>query len=313
MEFNHYSVLLNETIDNLNIKPDGIYVDGTLGGGGHSYEIASRLTTGHLYGFDQDTDALKAAGERLAPFGDTVTEIHSNYEFMKERLAELGVSKVDGIMLDLGVSSFQLDEAERGFTYRVDDAPLDMRMDKDNPKTAADIVNNYSPEDLVRVLYTYGEEKFSKQIVKNIVKERQKAPILTAGQLNKIIAESIPKKAQVGQGHPSKRTYQALRIELNRELTVLEDHIDDMIDLLNPGGRLCIITFHSLEDRITKVAFKRNEDPCTCPKNFPVCVCGKKSKGKVITRKPILPSEEELAVNSRSKRAKLRVFERGTL
>lgn len=313
MEFNHYSVLLNETIDNLNIKPDGIYVDGTLGGGGHSYEIASRLTTGHLYGFDQDTDALKAAGERLAPFGDTVTEIHSNYEFMKERLAELGVSKVDGIMLDLGVSSFQLDEAERGFTYRVDDAPLDMRMDKDNPKTAADIVNNYSPEDLVRVLYTYGEEKFSKQIVKNIVKERQKAPILTAGQLNKIIAESIPKKAQVGQGHPSKRTYQALRIELNRELTVLEDHIDDMIDLLNPGGRLCIITFHSLEDRITKVAFKRNEDPCTCPKNFPVCVCGKKSKGKVITRKPILPSEEELAVNSRSKSAKLRVFERGIL
>lgn len=313
MEFNHYSVLLNETIDNLNIKPDGIYVDGTLGGGGHSYEIASRLTTGHLYGFDQDTDALKAAGERLAPFGDTVTEIHSNYEFMKERLAELGVSKVDGIMLDLGVSSFQLDEAERGFTYRVDDAPLDMRMDKDNPKTAADIVNNYSPEDLVRVLYTYGEEKFSKQIVKNIVKERQKAPILTAGQLNKIIAESIPKKAQVGQGHPSKRTYQALRIELNRELTVLENHIDDMIDLLNPGGRLCIITFHSLEDRITKVAFKRNEDPCTCPKNFPVCVCGKKSKGKVITRKPILPSEEELAVNSRSKSAKLRVFERGTL
>ncbi|WP_405374990.1 16S rRNA (cytosine(1402)-N(4))-methyltransferase RsmH [Pseudobutyrivibrio sp.] len=313
MEFNHYSVLLNETIDNLNIKPDGIYVDGTLGGGGHSYEIASRLTTGHLYGFDQDTDALKAAGERLAPFGDTVTEIHSNYEFMKDRLAELGVSKVDGIMLDLGVSSFQLDEAERGFTYRVDDAPLDMRMDKDNPKTAADIVNNYSPEDLVRVLYTYGEEKFSKQIVKNIVKEREKTPILTAGQLNKIIAESIPKKAQVGQGHPSKRTYQALRIELNRELTVLEDHIDDMIDLLNPGGRLCIITFHSLEDRITKVAFKRNEDPCTCPKNFPVCVCGKKSKGKVITRKPILPSEEELAVNSRSKSAKLRVFERGTL
>lgn len=313
MEFNHYSVLLHETVDNLNIKPDGIYVDGTLGGGGHSFEIASRLTTGHLYGFDQDTDALKAAGERLACYGDKVTRIHSNYEFMKERLAEQGVTKVDGIMLDLGVSSFQLDEAERGFTYRVDDAPLDMRMDKDNPKTAADIVNNYSPEDLTRVLYTYGEEKFSKQIVKNIVKEREKAPILTAGQLNKIIAESIPKKAQVGQGHPSKRTYQALRIELNRELTVLEDHIDDMIDLLNPGGRLCIITFHSLEDRITKVAFKRNEDPCTCPKNFPVCVCGKKSKGKVITRKPILPSEEELSQNSRSKSAKLRVFERGTL
>lgn len=311
MEFNHYSVLLHETVDNLNIKPDGIYVDGTLGGGGHSFEIASHLTTGHLYGFDQDTDALKAAGERLACYGDKVTRIHSNYEFMKERLAELGVTKVDGIMLDLGVSSFQLDEAERGFTYRVEDAPLDMRMDKDNPMTAADIVNTYSAEDLTRVLYTYGEEKFSKQIVKNIIKEREKAPILTAGQLNKIIAESIPKKAQVGQGHPSKRTYQALRIELNRELTVLENHIDDMIDLLNPGGRLCIITFHSLEDRITKVAFKRNEDPCTCPKNFPVCVCGKKSKGKVVTRKPILPSEEELEANSRSKSAKLRVFERG--
>ncbi|MBQ3773468.1 MAG: 16S rRNA (cytosine(1402)-N(4))-methyltransferase RsmH [Pseudobutyrivibrio sp.] len=311
MEFNHYSVLLHETIDNLNIKPDGIYVDGTLGGGGHSYEIASRLTTGHLYGFDQDTDALKAAGERLLPFKDRVTTIHSNYEFMKEKLSEFGVTKVDGIMLDLGVSSFQLDEAERGFTYRVDDAPLDMRMNKDSNMTAADIVNTYSPEDLTRVLFTYGEEKFSKQIVKNIVKERALAPILTAGQLNKIIAESIPKKAQVGQGHPSKRTYQALRIELNRELTVLEDHIDDMVDLLNPGGRLCIITFHSLEDRITKVAFKRNEDPCTCPKDFPVCVCGKKSKGKVITRKPILPSDKELEENSRSKSAKLRVFERG--
>lgn len=310
MEFNHYSVLLNETIDNLNIKPDGIYVDGTLGGGGHSYEIASRLTTGHLYGFDQDTDALKAAGERLTPFKDRVTTIHSNYEFMKEKLKEQGVTSVDGIMLDLGVSSFQLDEADRGFTYRVDDAPLDMRMDKDSEMTAADIVNTYSPEDLTRVLFTYGEEKFSKQIVKNIVKEREKAPILTAGQLNKIIAESIPKKAQVGQGHPSKRTYQALRIELNRELTVLEDHIDDMIDLLNPSGRLCIITFHSLEDRITKVAFKRNENPCTCPKDFPVCVCGKKSKGKVVTRKPILPSEKELEENSRSKSAKLRVFEK---
>ena len=310
MEFNHYSVLLHETVDNLNIKPDGIYVDGTLGGGGHSFEIASHLTTGHLYGFDQDTDALKAAGERLACYGDKVTTIHSNYEFMKERLTEQGVTKVDGIMLDLGVSSFQLDEADRGFTYRVDDAPLDMRMDKDNPMTAADIVNTYSAEDLTRVLFNYGEEKFSKQIVKNILKEREKGPILTAGQLNKIISESIPKKAQVGQGHPSKRTYQALRIELNRELTVLEDHIDDMIDLLNPGGRLCIITFHSLEDRITKVAFKRNEDPCTCPKNFPVCVCGKKSKGKVITRKPILPSEYELEHNSRSKSAKLRVFEK---
>lgn len=310
MEFKHYSVLLHETVDNLKVKPDGIYVDGTLGGGGHSYEIASRLATGHLYGFDQDTDALAAAGKRLEPFKDRVTTIHSNYEFMKEKLREQGISSVDGIMLDLGVSSFQLDEADRGFTYRVEDAPLDMRMDKDNPMTAADIVNTYSPEDLTRVLFTYGEEKFSKQIVKNIVKAREKEPIRTAGQLNAIIAASIPRKAQAGQGHPSKRTYQALRIELNRELTVLEDHIDDMIDLLNPGGRLCIITFHSLEDRITKVAFKRNEDPCTCPKNFPVCVCGKKSKGRVITRKPILPSQEELEVNSRSKSAKLRVFEK---
>ena len=310
MEFNHYSVLLNETIDNLNIKPDGLYVDGTLGGGGHSYQIASRLTTGHLYGFDQDTDALRAAGERLAPFKDKVTTIHSNYEFMKERLAELGVDKVDGIMLDLGVSSFQLDEAERGFTYRVDDAPLDMRMDKDNEMTAADIVNTYSPEDLTRVLFTYGEEKFSKQIVKNIVKAREQAPILTAGQLNEIIAASIPKKAQVGQGHPSKRTYQALRIELNRELTVLEDHIDDMIDLLNPGGRLCIITFHSLEDRIVKNAMRVAEKPCICPPDFPVCVCGRIPLGKVITRKPIVPDEEELRGNPRAKSAKLRIFER---
>ncbi len=310
MEFNHYSVLLHETIDNLKVKPDGIYVDGTLGGGGHSYEIAKQLTSGHLYGFDQDEDALRAAGQRLACFGDKVSRIHSNYEFMKERLADEGLTSVNGIVLDLGVSSFQLDEAERGFTYRVDDAPLDMRMDKDNPMTAADIVNTYSPEDLTRVLFTYGEEKFSKQIVKNIVKARETEAITTAGQLNAIIAASIPKKAQIGQGHPSKRTYQALRIELNRELTVLEDHIDDMIDLLAPGGRLCIITFHSLEDRITKVAFKRNEDPCTCPKDFPVCVCGKKSKGKVITRKPILPGAEELEANSRSKSAKLRVFEK---
>lgn len=310
MEFNHYSVLLNETIDGLNIKPDGLYADGTLGGGGHSFEIASRLTTGHLYGFDQDTDALAAAGKRLAGFEDKVTRIHSNYEFMTDRIHEQGVDKLDGIILDLGVSSFQLDEAERGFTYRFEDAPLDMRMDKDNPMTAADIVNTYSEDDLKRILFTYGEEKFSKQIARNICKARETERIERAGQLNEIIRASIPLKNQREGGHPSKRTYQALRIELNRELTVLEDHIDDMIDLLAPGGRLCIITFHSLEDRIVKVAFKRNEDPCTCPKNFPVCVCGKVSKGKVITRKPILPSEQELEVNSRSKSAKLRIFER---
>ena len=310
MEFNHYSVLLKETIDSLNIKPEGIYVDGTLGGGGHSYEIATKLTTGRLFGFDQDADALEAAGRRLEQFGDRVTRIYSNYEFMTEKLAEHSITHVDGIVLDLGVSSFQLDEADRGFTYRVDEAPLDMRMDKSMEMTAADIVNTYSEADLLRVLYGYGEERFAKQIVRNIIKIRETKPIRTAGDLNEIIAASIPKKNQIGQGHPSKRTFQALRIELNRELTVLEDHIDDMIDLLNPGGRLCIITFHSLEDRITKVAFKRNEDPCTCPKDFPVCVCGKKSKGRVITRKPILPSEEELKINSRSKSAKLRVFER---
>ena len=310
MEFNHYSVLLKETIDSLNIKPEGIYVDGTLGGGGHSYEIATKLTTGRLFGFDQDADALEAAGRRLEQFGDRVTRIYSNYEFMTEKLAEHSITHVDGIVLDLGVSSFQLDEADRGFTYRVDEAPLDMRMDKSMEMTAADIVNTYSEADLLRVLYGYGEERFAKQIVRNIIKIRETKPIRTAGDLNEIIAASIPKKNQIGQGLPSKRTFQALRIELNRELTVLEDHIDDMIDLLNPGGRLCIITFHSLEDRITKVAFKRNEDPCTCPKDFPVCVCGKKSKGRVITRKPILPSEEELKINSRSKSAKLRVFER---
>ncbi|MCF0132172.1 MAG: 16S rRNA (cytosine(1402)-N(4))-methyltransferase RsmH [Pseudobutyrivibrio sp.] len=310
MEFNHYSVLLHETIDGLEIKPDGIYVDGTLGGGGHSYEIASRLTTGHLYGFDQDTDALEAAGKRLEPFKDRVTRIHSNYENMKQKLSELGVDKVDGIILDLGVSSFQLDEAERGFTYRVDEAPLDMRMDKSLEMTAADIVNEYSEEELRRVFFTYGEEKFSKQIAKNIVKVRANERICTAGQLNEIIRNSIPKKNQQGQGHPSKRVFQALRIELNRELIVLEQHIDDMIDLLSPHGRLCIITFHSLEDRIVKVAFKRNESPCTCPKDFPVCVCNNVSKGRVATRKPILPGEEELENNSRSKSAKLRIFER---
>ncbi|MCF0129920.1 MAG: 16S rRNA (cytosine(1402)-N(4))-methyltransferase RsmH [Pseudobutyrivibrio sp.] len=310
MEFNHYSVLLNETVDGAKVKPNGIYVDGTLGGGGHSYQIASKLENGHLYGFDQDEDALAAAGKRLEPFETKVTRIHSNYENMKMRLNELGIMGVDGIILDLGVSSFQLDEADRGFTYRVDDAPLDMRMDRSTEMTAADIVNTYSEDELKRVFYTYGEERFSKQIAKNILKVREETPILTAGQLNEIIRNSIPKKNQQGQGHPSKRVFQALRIELNRELTVLEQHIDDMIDLLNPGGRLCIITFHSLEDRIVKVAFKRNEDPCTCPKDFPVCVCGNKSKGFVVTRKPILPSEEELEVNSRSKSAKLRIFEK---
>ncbi len=311
MEFNHYSVLRNETIENLNIKPDGIYVDGTLGGGGHAYQVASRLSEkGRLIGIDQDADAIAAAGERLKEFGDKITIIRSNYANMKEELHRIGVEKVDGIVLDLGVSSFQLDTPERGFTYRDENAPLDMRMDDRQSLTAKDIVNGYSEMDLYRIIRDYGEDKFAKNIAKHIVQERAKKPIETTGELTEIIRASIPMKVQVTGGHPAKRTFQAIRIELNKELEVLQNNLDDMIDLLNPGGRICIITFHSLEDRIVKTNFKRNENPCTCPSDFPVCVCGKKSKGKVVTRKPILPSEEELEVNSRSKSAKLRVFER---
>ena len=311
MEFNHYSVLRNETIENLNIKPDGIYVDGTLGGGGHAYQVASRLSEkGRLIGIDQDADAIASAGERLKEFGDKITIIRSNYANMKEELHRIGVEKVDGIVLDLGVSSFQLDTPERGFTYRDENAPLDMRMDDRQSLTAKDIVNGYSEMDLYRIIRDYGEDKFAKNIAKHIVQERAKKPIETTGELTEIIRASIPMKVQVTGGHPAKRTFQAIRIELNKELEVLQNNLDDMIDLLNPGGRICIITFHSLEDRIVKTNFKRNENPCTCPSDFPVCVCGKKSKGKVVTRKPILPSEEELEVNSRSKSAKLRVFER---
>ena len=311
MEFNHYSVLLNETIENLNIKPDGIYVDGTLGGGGHAYQVASRLSEkGRLIGIDQDADAIAAAGERLKEFGDKITIIRSNYANMKEELHRIGVEKVDGIVLNLGVSSFQIDTLERGFTYRDENALLDMRMDDRQSLTAKDIVNGYSEMDLYRIIRDYGEDKFAKNIAKHIVQERAKKPIETTGELTEIIRASIPMKVQVTGGHPAKRTFQAIRIELNKELEVLQNNLDDMIDLLNPGGRICIITFHSLEDRIVKTNFKRNENPCTCPSDFPVCVCGKKSKGKVVTRKPILPSEEELEVNSRSKSAKLRVFER---
>ena len=310
MEFKHKSVLLEETIENLNIKPDGIYVDGTLGGGGHSYEIAKRLTAGgRLIGIDQDADAIKAATERLKEFADRVTIVRNNYCNIADVLDELGIVKVDGIILDLGVSSYQLDTAERGFTYNVD-APLDMRMDQRQQITAKDIVNTYSEFDLYRIIRDYGEDKFAKNIAKHIVAARAKAPIQTTGELTEIIRQSIPMKIQATGGHPAKRTFQAIRIELNHELDVLESSIDTMIDRLNADGRLCIITFHSLEDRIVKVRFKNNENPCTCPPDFPVCVCGKKSKGKVITRKPILPSEEELSVNSRSKSAKLRVFER---
>ena len=310
MEFKHKSVLLYETVDQLNIKPDGIYVDGTLGGGGHSYEIASRLSDkGRLIGIDQDEDAIKAASERLKPFMDRVTIVRNNYCNMDKVLDELSIDKVDGIMLDLGVSSYQLDTAERGFTYNVD-AKLDMRMDQRQEVTARDIVNDYSEYDLYRIIRDYGEDRFAKNIAKHIVAARQKKPIETTFELNEIIKAAIPMKVRATGGHPSKRTYQAIRIELNRELEVLENSIDMMIDRLNPQGRLCIITFHSLEDRIVKARFRNNENPCTCPPDFPVCVCGKKSKGKVITRKPIVPGDEELNENQRSKSSKLRVFER---
>ena len=310
MEFEHKSVLLDETINGLNIKPDGIYVDGTLGGGGHAYEVCTRLgTKGSIIGIDQDAAAIKAANARLKDFGEKVTIVRSNYCDMKSRLHELGIDKVDGIILDLGVSSYQLDTAERGFSYR-EDAPLDMRMDTRQKMTARDIVNDYSEMDLYRVIRDYGEDKFAKNIAKHIVAQRGKDPIETTGQLTEIIRGAIPMKYQKKSGHPAKRTFQAIRIELNRELEVLRDTLDDMIELLNPGGRLCIITFHSLEDRIVKSAFKKNENPCTCPPDFPVCVCGNVSKGSIVTRKPILPSKYEMEANSRSKSAKLRIFER---
>ena len=311
-EFSHYSVMLEEVLDALDIKEDGIYVDGTLGGAGHSTEICKRLTTGRLIGFDQDEDAIKAATKRLEENGqiEKATIVHSNYENMKSELEKLGITKVDGILLDLGVSSFQLDTFERGFSYMQSDAALDMRMDRRNPMTAATILNEYSESELFHIIKDYGEEKFAKNIAKHIVEKRKEEPFETVGQLNEVIDASIPAKMKKTGGHPSKRTFQALRIELNRELFVLEEHLDDMIELLNEDGRLAIITFHSLEDRIVKNNFKKNEDPCTCPKDFPVCVCGKKSKGKQLTRKPILPGEKELEENSRSKSAKLRVFYR---
>ena len=310
MEFKHKSVLLYETVDELNIKPDGIYVDGTLGGGGHSYEIAGRLSEGvRLIGIDQDEDAIKAAGKRLEPYMDRVTIVRNNYCNMDKVLDELGIDKVDGIMLDLGVSSYQLDAADRGFTYNVDTA-LDMRMDQRQEITAKDIVNEYSEFDLYRIIRDYGEDRFAKNIAKHIVAARQEKPIETTFELNDIIKAAIPMKVRATGGHPSKRTYQAIRIELNKELEVLENSIDMMIDRLKPEGRLCIITFHSLEDRIVKTRFRNNENPCTCPPSFPACVCGKVPKGRVITRKPVVPTDEEINENSRSKSSKLRVFER---
>ncbi len=308
MEFEHTSVLLKETIENLRIKPNGIYVDGTLGGGGHSYEIASALgDKGRLIGIDQDEAAIEAASRRLKPYQDKVTLIRDNYCNMRQVLKLAGVEKVDGILLDLGVSSFQLDNIERGFSYRYDTV-LDMRMDQRKTVTAKDIINQYTQTELYHIIRDYGEEQFAQNIAKHIVKARADKPIETTGELNDIIRAAIPAKMRATGGHPSKRTFQAIRIECNKELEVLRDSLDDMIDLLTVEGRICIITFHSLEDRIVKTAFRKNESPCTCPPDFPVCVCGQASKGKVITRKPILPSGEELAENKRSKSAKLRVF-----
>lgn len=309
MEFKHKSVLLEETIDNLNVRPDGVYVDGTLGGAGHAREVCRRLSaTGRFIGIDQDAAAIETAAQRLSEFAQA-TVIRSNYCNMVQEVNNLGIREVDGIVLDLGVSSYQLDNAERGFTYR-EDVTLDMRMDQRQDKTARDIVNTYSEFDLYRIIRDYGEDKFAKNIAKHIVKAREQQPINTTGELSEIIKHAIPMKVRAVGGHPSKRTFQALRIELNRELEVLRDSLDGMIDLLSDGGRICIITFHSLEDRIVKTIFKKNENPCTCPPDFPVCVCGNVSKGKVITRKPIVPSDEELEYNQRSKSAKLRVFER---
>ncbi len=310
MEFQHTPVLLHEVIESLNIRPSGVYVDGTLGGAGHSREIAIRLTQGgRLIGIDQDKDAIAAASERLRVFDERVTIVHSNYEHIPEILEEMGIRKVSGILLDLGVSSYQLDNPERGFSYNTDE-PLDMRMDQDSPLTAADILNSRSEEELIRILRDYGEERYAVNIARGILSRREKKPLATTGELAEVIRSCIPMRMQDKYGNPCKRTFQAIRIACNRELDVLQDSVDRLIDLLEPEGRLCIITFHSLEDRIVKNAFRRNENPCTCPPEFPVCICGKASKGKVITRKPIVPSREELERNKRAASSKLRVFER---
>ena len=310
MDFAHVSVLLNETIEALDIKPDGVYLDGTLGGGGHSFHIASKLSEhGHLYGVDQDESAITAATKRLEPFQDRITIIRDNYVNAVSRLKQLGVKGLDGILLDLGVSSYQLDTIERGFSYKYDTV-LDMRMDNRNAISAKEIINDYSEMELYRIIRDYGEDKFAKNIAKHIAAARAKKPIESTFELNDIIKAAIPAKMRVTGGHPSKKTFQAITIECNSELDVLKDSLDSMIEFLNPGGRLAIITFHSLEDRIVKSSFKKNENPCTCPPEFPICICGNVSKGRVISRKPILPTEEEIEMNKRSKSAKLRVFEK---
>lgn len=308
MEFQHVSVLLNESIEQLNIKEDGIYVDGTLGGGGHSLEIAKRLTTGRLIGIDQDTNALAAAKKRLEEHIDKVTFVHDNFSNIARILDELDICGIDGMIMDLGVSSHQLDEAERGFSY-MHDAPLDMRMDVRKAFSAYNVVNEYSAEELTDIIYRYGEDKWAKRIAEFIVKEREQKPIETTYELVSVIKKAVPKGARKDGPHPAKRTFQAIRIEVNGELAILDKTVDDAAERLNVGGRLCIITFHSLEDRIIKNAFRRQENPCICPKEFPVCVCGKKPLGRTITRKPIVPSDEELELNPRARSAKLRVFE----
>lgn len=310
MDFNHTSVLLEECMTGLNIKSDGVYVDGTLGGAGHSIEICKRLSSeGHLIGIDQDEMAIAAASERLKEYKHQVTIVRENYAAYKQIIKALGVQFVNGILLDLGVSSYQLDTAERGFSY-MKDAPLDMRMDQRQDKTAKDIINTYSDKALYHILKAYGEERFAGNIVKNILISREQKPINTTFELVDIISNSIPTKFKMTGGHPAKRTFQAIRIELNNELGVLKNTLHDMIDSLKDEGRLCVITFHSLEDRIVKEIFREAEDACTCPIDFPICTCGNPSKGKVITRKPILPSDNEMEINSRAKSAKLRIFER---
>ena len=311
MEFQHKSILLNECMEGLSIKEDGIYVDGTLGGGGHSFHILERLgERGRLIGIDQDEDAIKAATKRLEAFANKVTIVRDNYEHFQTILSTLSIPKVDGILLDLGVSSYQFDEADRGFSYRFD-APLDMRMDRRQDFTAKDLINNYSEQELYHIIRDYGEDKFARNIAKHIVKEREKKPIETTFELSEIISHAIPMKMRVQGGHPAKKTFQAVRIALNRELEVLVESIEGMIKALNPEGRLCIISFHSLEDRIVKKAFRTAEDPCICPKDFPICTCGRKSLGRVISKKAIIPSDLEMEENPRARSAKLRIFERG--